>query len=269
MLFFKEANINTAPKISELFQSVQEGEWGALLEKSERLDRDAPEALETQALVEQLGFDQFILVNRYVLPVAGPIQIAISNWREDWYHRYWQKGYIRVDPVVARMMSCFRPFDWQDVGPLSPLQQDFFKDAMAHGFCDGIAGAVRESSDAVSFFSVSSGKPVTREAKERAMERMFYFTAVLYDRLRDQILRKYNLSTIVLTGKQREALTHALRGLSRRDASREMGCSETNYVRHIDAARRKLGEATTAGAIRKAVAMNMIRPYEILPSKSW
>lgn len=246
------------------YQSLQNGEWGGLFQRPKALDSDSPEVHETTELVTRLGFDRFILILRFVLPVAGPIQIGLSNWRTDWYERYWAKGYLYLDPVVARMLVSYRPFDWNELGPLSPKQADFFADARRHGLVDGFAGAARFGSDQVGFFSVSSPQGCSSEMKEQAMARMFLHTARLYERLRHEMLAHYCASPIVLTARQREALQLTLRGVSRRDASRTMRCSESNFVRHQEAARRKLGETTNYDAVRKAVAMNLIRPYDRL-----
>lgn len=48
------------------------------------------------------------------------------------------------------------------------------------------------------------------------------------------------------------------RSASRHDASRQTRCSESDFVRHQEAALKKLGENTNYGAVREAVAMNLI-----------
>ncbi len=246
------------------FQSLQNGEWGINFERPKSLETDSPEALETAGIVTELGFTHFMLILRFVLPIAGQVQLALSNWRSDWYERYWAKGYLRIDPVVARMLTAYRPFDWHDVGSPTPEQKNFFADAARHGMVDGIAGAVRFGSDQAAFFSLSSENACSVEVKEQAMARSFLHAARMYERVRDQLLAAYEAGPIVLTGRQREALQLTLRGVSRRDASRKMRCSESNFVRHQEAARRKLGESTNYDAVRKAVALNLIRPYDIV-----
>ena len=256
--------MGTIAPLLDQFESLQNGEWGTHLTRPKALDTRSLEALETADLVTQLGFSHFILILRYVFPAAGQVQVALSNWRMDWYERYWSKDYIKVDPVVARMLTSSLPFDWYDVGPLSPTQRDFFQDAQKYGMVDGIAGAVRFGSDQAAFFSVSSEQPCTREQKLQAMERVFLHTGRIFDRVAQQICAKLAVAPIVLTRRQREALQLTMRGVSRREASRQMGCSESNFVRHQEAARRKLGEDSNLGAVRKAVALNLIRPYDIV-----
>lgn len=246
------------------FVSQRSGEWSPRLERPKAFDMDSPEARETAVLVEQLGFARFIVILRFVLPVAGPLQITFCNWRTDWAERYWSKGYLQIDPILTRMLTAHGPFDWQDVGPLTPAQKELFAARARHGMVDGIAGAVRVGSDQVGLFSIASEKPCSADVKEHAMERFFLHIARLYDRVREQLLAAYEVSPIVLTERQREALQLTLRGASRRDASRKMRCSESNFVRHQEAARRKLGENTNLDAVRKAVAMNLIRPYDTL-----
>jgi DNA-binding CsgD family transcriptional regulator len=250
------------------FVSQRNGEWSPRLERPKAFDMDSAEARETAVLVEQLGFDRFIVILRFVLPVAGPLQITFCNWRADWAARYWSKGYLQIDPILTRMLTAHGPFDWQDVGPLTPAQKALFADRRRHGMVDGIAGAVRVGSDQVGLFSIAATSACTAAAKEQAMERFFLHTARLFDRVREQLLVAYNVNPIVLTDRQREALQLTLRGASRREASRAMRCSESNFVRHQEAARRKLGENTNLDAVRKAVAMNLIRPYDELAEDS-
>lgn len=246
------------------FSSLNNGAWSSRLERPKTFDMDSPEAMETAQFVRQLGFSRFIVILRFVLPVAGQVQIALSNWRPEWTERYWSKGYLQIDPILTRMLTAHGPFDWQDVGPLTPAQKDLFADRARHGMVDGIAGAVRVGSDQVALFSIASEQPCSAAIKEQAMERFFLHTARLFDRVRDQLLVHYQVGPIVLTARQREALQLTLRGVSRRAASRKMRCSESNFVRHQEAARRKLGENTNLDAVRKAVALNLIRPYDTL-----
>ena len=243
-------------------QSLQRGEWGISLTRPSALDTDSPEALETADIVTDIGFSHYMLILRFVLPVAGPTQLALTNWPREWYERYWARRYLQIDPVVTRMLTAYQPFDWRDIDPPTPEQRAFFADAARHGLVDGIAGAVRIGSDQASFFSVSSDHACDGTVKENAMARFFLHAARMYDRVREQLLASYQASPIVLTERQREALQLTLRGVSRREASRKMRCSESNFVRHQEAARRKLGESTNFDAVRKAVAMNLIRPYD-------
>lgn len=243
-------------------QSLQNGEWKTYFERPKGLDSDSPEALQTDALVTELGFSHYMLILRLVLPIAGPVQLALSNWRSDWYERYWAKGYLRIDPVVARMLTAHAPFDWRDVAPPTPEQKGFFADAARYGMVDGIAGAVRFGSDQAAFFSVSSEHACSNAVKEHAMAHSYLHAARMYDRVRDQLLAAFDARPIVLTKRQREVMQLTLRGESRREASRKMRCSESNFVRHQEAARRKLGETTNLGAVRKAVALNLICPYD-------
>lgn len=246
------------------YRSLLNGEWDSYFKHPKALDTDSPEVLETAAAVTKFGFDHFILIQRFVLPAAGPIQIVLSNWRTDWYQRYWAKGYLYVDPVVARMVRSSHPFDWHEIGALTHAQADFFADAVRHGLVDGFAGAARFGSDQAGFFSVSSESPRSSEVKEQAMARVFLHAARLYERMRQEMLAHNHACSVILTARQREVLQLTLRGVSRRAASRIMRCSESNFVRHQEAARRKLGEKTNLDAVRKAVAMNLIRPYDMV-----
>lgn len=247
---------------ANLYRSLQSGEWGSPLKRPKAFDMDSPEAVQTGGLVTELGFSRFIVILRFVLPVAGPLQVVFSNWTSEWTERYWSKGYLQIDPILTRMLTAHGPFDWQSVGPLTTAQKELFADRARHGMVDGFAGAVRVGSDQVALFSVASDHPCAHAVKELAMGRFYLHTSRLYDRVREQLLTAYEAAPIILTERQREALQLTLRGASRREASRKMGCSESNFVRHQEAARKKLGESTNYDAVRKAVAMNLIRPYD-------
>lgn len=244
------------------YDGLLPGEWGSLLSRPRALDTESDEAVAAATLARDLGFKNYILIFRYVLPVAGPVQFALSNWDMKWYERYWSRDYIRLDPVVAQMLRAFTPFDWQDVGPLSPKQREFFKDAVKHGMADGIGGCIRCGTDQGVFFSVSSDHPLDKETKTRGMEKFMLFTSRLYESMRQEMLAYYNVSPVVLTARQRDALMLTMRGVSRAEASRVMRVSKSGFARHQEAARRKLGEASNANAVRKAIAMDLIRTFE-------
>lgn len=252
---------------SRRYETPPNGEWGPYLDRPAVIDTDSAEVLATEALVTELGFSHFLLVLRFVLPKAGPIQATLSNWPREWDERYWARDCARIDPVAIHMLRSHLPFDWRDAVPRSREEKDFIHRARRFGMADGIAGAVRFGSDQAGFFHVSSTHRRTRDEKENAMARVFLHAARVYERIRDQLRADHDASPLVLTSRQREALHWTMRGASRSEASRRMRCSESNFAQLQEAARRKLGESTNVAAVRKAVALDLIRAYETVDSE--
>jgi DNA-binding CsgD family transcriptional regulator len=233
--------------------------WLGQYEPSENHTEDAEAA---RALAQSLGFLHFILIFRMVIPVRGAVQVTLHNWPSAWFARYWERRYFSIDPIVQHMIESYAPFDWNDLPTLSPIQEDFYEEARQQGFVDGVSGSVRFGSDQLGLFTVSSDRPLNAATKEEAKAWLMLFTAQCFDRVRTRILKNYQVTPIVLTRRQIQALWGISLGLSLKESGDRMGISVSGVQQHLDAARRKLGEETSAGAARKAIALDLMGQYE-------
>lgn len=242
-------------------QRAAEDEWSPFHVVPENLDSHAPEREAAQRLTAALGFRNFLMGYRLVVPVGPPVQVHLHNWPDDWHARYWSKGYLRIDPVVAHLIVSFRPFSWDELPAPSPVQLTFFADAARHGFVDGVSGTLRFGAEESGFFSISSDHKMEVDRREAAMAAMFLLTARSFESVRHRVLASRNVAPIQLTDRQHEALRGVMLGRSLQKSSETMGISVSAVSNHLNAARRKLGEKNNKAAVRKAVAMNLLSPF--------
>src|SRR3712207_4717926 len=77
--------------------------------------RDTDEVLSVMRDVgDELGFENFCVAG---MPEAGERfepYVLLSGWPDEWLHHYDAKGYVHIDPVIAKLRSSTAPFDWRE-----------------------------------------------------------------------------------------------------------------------------------------------------------
>lgn len=71
-------------------------------------------------IASQFGM-QHILAGTIPLPGSSRTQqesnVLLHDWPQEWWDRYFSKGYLFVDPAIRRVTDGGRPFLWSDLDP--------------------------------------------------------------------------------------------------------------------------------------------------------
>ena len=195
-------------------------------------------------------------------------QIGAFTYGREWAHRYIERDYVSIDPVVLGARRRFHPMDWKTLDWSSAAAREMMRDAVAHGLGNqgwsipiwGPQGefalfAVNHATDDASWaeFTESNGKHLLIVAHSTHQQAM----RIINDEMEPP--------TAELSPREREALMQLSLGHSRAAVAAALQISENTLRAYIDSARHKLGALNVTHAVAVALARGIIVPAGALP----
>ena len=214
-------------------------------------------------LFRDLGFDVVTYgFARTLGPDAPPVVTVWSNW-PDWYvWRYEEEGYALHDPSVHHCMTSLAP-TYQGASQLGQhadgVVRRLIDEAADCGVRSGIIYPTRWAAGGVGGFSVSNGMECDEFRRFMAGREALVKLAGVYahTRLQMQLLAGW-AAEVHLTPRERECLLWSATGMNSKQVARRLGVSPQAVDFHILNACRKLGAATRAHAVARALALGLI-----------
>ncbi|SMX47346.1 helix-turn-helix transcriptional regulator [Maliponia aquimaris] len=226
----------------------------------ERLE--SAEGLEDlQILIEELrdryGVDHIV----YHWVNSNGEQYGCGTYDLEWVNHYLEKGYLRVDPVVAGCYQRFHPVDWKRLDWSSKASRALMQDAIAHGVGNqGYSIPLRGPNGQFALFSLSTN------CSDEDWE------AFTVTNRRDLILiaHYFNQKALEfepgrtpepaqpLSPREIEAMTLLAVGYSRAQAADTLSISEHTLRVYVESARHKLGAMNTTHAVARALSRGVI-----------
>ena len=222
--------------------------------------------METLAFFEHLGFP--LASYGYTAGGAGGAEfegVVMNNYASDYHDHYEAEGYAKVDPSVIHCLTNLVPRHigvdggWPD---LDPIQSRLINEAGEVGLRTGLVFPMRLSGR-FGFAGLSISNSMGREEFDRFLvdRKMVAHLAAMYAHTRIQMqLTGEQAAQFHLTSREREVLLWMARGLPSKVAAYRLGISSKTVELHLSGARKKLGAATSAHAVARAIAFNLISP---------
>lgn len=185
-----------------------------------------------------------------------------STYPQDWMAHYLANRYQFIDPVVIEAQRSHLPFAWRFLtnrtNGLTPAQQKLFVEAAEFGIRDGFTIPFHSAEGCIAvlsyaFTSLERLQEVMNAQSRLKLLAVYYHTAV--ERLLDVQSPDDELSPI-----ERQCLTGIAHGHSLWEISGRIHRPEPDVAGALRSAREKLGTATTAQAIAKAITQGLIAP---------
>lgn len=184
-----------------------------------------------------------------------------STYPDAWVERYLAKRYQYIDPVVQESRRSHLPFAWRFIinrSGLTPEQRRLFEEAAEYGISDGFTIPFHGAdgcfaSMSFAFSSLGELKQAMESQTKLKLLAVYYHTAV--ERLLDADVPVTDLSAV-----ERQCLTWAAGGRSLGEISDLARRPEPEVAFALRSVREKLGTATTAQAVAKAIAHGLITP---------
>lgn len=242
-------------------------ELGFLSASAPRLDGlierlESAEGLEDlQILIEEIrdryGVDHIV----YHWVNSNGEQYGCGTYDIEWVNHYLEKGYLRVDPVVAGCYQRFHPVDWKRLDWSSKASRALMQDAIAHGVGNqGYSIPLRGPNGQFALFSLSTN------CSDEEWE------AFTVTNRRDLILiaHYFNQKALEfepgrapepaqpLSPREIEAMTLLAVGYSRAQAADTLSISEHTLRVYVESARHKLGAMNTTHAVARALSRGVI-----------
>jgi DNA-binding CsgD family transcriptional regulator len=184
---------------------------------------------------------------------------AIVTYSVPWQHRYFEKQYVLIDPVMARGSNAVLPFDWDELVSDDPIVQAFFMDALSYGVGrNGVSIPVRNRRGAYAVVSFTSNhsKEEWQEFKKSNMIKL-QLISVLIDSAASVNL-KLSSPRVKLSKREEQCLIWAARGKTYQDISDILNISFGSVKSYLDTARHKLNCINLTHAVAVAIATGVI-----------
>jgi DNA-binding CsgD family transcriptional regulator len=184
---------------------------------------------------------------------------AAVTYSVRWQHRYFEKQYVLIDPVVAYGSKAVLPFDWDELVSDDPSVKAFFMDALSYDVGrNGISIPVRNRRGAFAVVSFTSNhtKQEWHEYKKSNMVKL-QLISVLIDSAAS-INLKLNIPPVKLSKREEQCLIWAARGKTYRDICEILNISFGSVKSYLDTARHKLNCINLTHAVAVAIATGVI-----------
>jgi DNA-binding CsgD family transcriptional regulator len=187
---------------------------------------------------------------------------AIVTYSVRWQHRYFEKQYVLIDPVMAKGSKAVLPFDWEELASDDPVIQAFFMDALSYGVGrNGISIPVRNRRGpayAVVSFSSNHLRQEWEEFKKSNMVKL-QLISVLIDSAASVNLKLITApAPVKLSKREEQCLIWAARGKTYQDISDILNISFGSVKSYLDTARHKLNCINLTHAVAVAIATGVI-----------
>lgn len=188
-------------------------------------------------------------------------QYGCGTYDPAWVHRYLEKGYLRVDPVVQGCYQRFHPVDWKRLDWSGKAARTLVQDAIAHGVGNqGYSIPLRGPNGQFALFSVSHD--CDDETWESFIDSSRRYLILIAHYINQKALelepgRKVEV-THPLSPREIEAITLLAIGYSRAQAANTLSISEHTLRVYIESARFKLSAQNTTHAVARALTQGLI-----------
>jgi len=201
---------------------------------------------------------------RLPLLPAQPSQFALTNYPRGWLEHYRDRSYIKIDPVVQRIMSSLQPFTWSAVAAENshPAVIELFQEATAHGLDGGFCVPLYAPHGAHAALTLSGGAV---PADSQALRSLFGNTWMFGVSVLDSVLKLAASSgsprrSSELTERQEQALTGIAQGQTLDEIAQDLGVSLPRVKDLVSTCCTKLGVTTREQAIVRALTSGQIHP---------
>jgi LuxR family transcriptional regulator, quorum-sensing system regulator BjaR1 len=199
-----------------------------------------------------------IVPNCCISPAEVEKRILFQRFPKEWATRYNDRGYVLRDPIVHRLQTDRNPFDWQEAYVSCPNSDDVALirgEASEFGLEAGFVVPVPLLDEGVAAVSFGGGQSQV-SSEDRAVL-SFVANYAVGNLLHFRESRERLISA--LTPREYDCLLWAAEGKTDWETSVILGISKSTVVKHLLAARDKLGAVNKAHAIATALRDKLIR----------
>lgn len=232
--------------------------------------RELPQLLSaTNRLVNALGFESFGFIARVSDGPGNEEQrlVCFGTYPESWLERYRSENYDHVDPVVRHCEKHRYPLAWTNqLFQASPESMNFYEEARAFGVSAG--GACPLPDKAITYGGLGFTRDQDADAAlwdvQRVLPRMHMLSSYLFETLQHFLPTAPSSLPYPVEGRQRltdqerECLLRAASGLSDTQIADQLKLTRRTVHFHLANVRRKLGAASRAQMIAKAILQGLI-----------
>lgn len=196
----------------------------------------------------------------YMAEIASTLDeelIRYITYSKEWESRYFDREYLRIDPV-ADGINRKLPFDWQAVAGTASLHW-LFAEAESFGVGrQGVSVPMRGASGERALITLTSFHSNREWETRRWRYQAFVSAFAPYLHEFALLLHHREPRNIRLSYRQRQCLELYARGYAPKQIAAHLGISSSMTREHLHCARRKLGSLTLSSAVLRASRLNLV-----------
>lgn len=195
-------------------------------------------------------------------------QVGAFTYSREWAHRYVERDYVAIDPVVAGARRRSHPMDWKTLDWSSPQAREMMRDSLVHGLGNqGLSIPIWGPHGEFALFAVNHGTDDASWADfiARNTKNLLIASHLMHQQVMRIVNKETDPPSADLSPREREALMLLSLGHSRAAVANDLQISENTLRAYIDSARHKLGALNVTHAVAIALAKGIIIPAGALP----
>jgi LuxR family transcriptional regulator, quorum-sensing system regulator BjaR1 len=180
--------------------------------------------------------------------------VLLHDWPQEWWDRYFSKGYLFVDPAINHVLNDTRPFLWTDLDPLcrgNPAATRVMREATEFQLKNGFTVSLMTLDGAVAGFSLA-GEKLDLAPEHHGMLQLL----AIYALGRTLVLEEPPRAP--LTPREQDVLRWAAEGKTDWEIGVILHISEHTSDKMLRLVRKKLVASTRAHAVAKAMRLGII-----------
>lgn len=221
-----------------------------------------------QSITRSFGFDTFMYgMSTSVRPDHESRMFVFTTAPIEWVIRYDQMAYIEVDPRILLLWDSTLPLVWDQrtVRGAGPKTDAFLDDAQRYGIASGVCMPLGDEVGTRVIVALNSGIAEIDEPRRLAITRnlgdIVLFAHYFHELFMKSIVRRgtqLHGTGRPLSGRERECLVLAARGLTTEDIGFKLGIGARTVQFHFDSIRSKLAAANRQEAVARAIRDGLI-----------
>lgn len=186
---------------------------------------------------------------------------ALSNYSHEWKTHYFEKKYMRIDPVVSSARRVMRTFMWScdQSSRLNPQEKRFFGEAAEFGIRSGVSVPVQLGFGKLGILTLASSQRRCELDLATYSPKAEVALVYIHMRLNPLLERLAVTMPIRLTPRQAMCLEWASLGKTVAETARILGISDRSVTFYLKETRTKLNANNIAHAVRIAMELHLIR----------
>jgi len=205
--------------------------------------------------LKSFGYSSFLVTGVPEPPQRLEPFILLNGWSQDWTSHYVRENYYLDDPVAAHCRSTVGPFEWSDAPLPSKRAAEVIRVAQDFGLKRGFLVPVARTQSVHACVTMAGERPDFEPSAKKAIHLLSLFA---HARIMSLLSGNKETRHIVLSPREREAMTWAAAGKSSGEMAVIMGITERTVNFLVARAQRKLNAANRTQAV-----VNAIRAGEI------
>lgn len=213
--------------------------------------------------VGKLGYSQVLYALKPNKEAQNDTAQIMSNFPDDWRHRYDNEDYASIDPTVRHSFSSSLPILWEDRLYKTKKQKEFAEEARGAGLSHGMTLPIHGPQGQVGMLSLSCD-PLPEAEYRQILKCSIGAAAMLRDYAvtsgSQHFLQGSSASTPQLTPRELEILHWAWAEKTTWEIGKILSLSEPTVEFHFKNIRRKLNVGSRRLAVARAIQLDLMTP---------